>query len=210
MPRWPICLPRGQSVALAGLTQQHAVIEGILRDAVSSGELARDADIAALAWYYLGILQAVLDLPQAGATPVGLRCIVDIAMSNWPTAAPPVGAPFEERGRTPDEGVAMMLALCSLGPATFEPVYSSRDRGMKMVAMPISAENSRDRPFVRIQSSATPPGNTYTAVRYRKTWYWIDDHDLASKRVFSFLMIFFSLAETGVTPQAPVLTLPAN
>ncbi len=28
--------------------------------------------------------------------------------------------------------------------------------------------------------------------------------------VFSFLMIFFPLAETGVTPQAPVLTVPAN
>jgi hypothetical protein len=32
----------------------------------------------------------------------------------------------------------------------------------------------------------------------------------AAKRIFSFLLIFFSLAETGVTPQAPVLTVPAN
>jgi TetR/AcrR family transcriptional regulator, copper-responsive repressor len=76
--------PTGKSVALAGLTQQHAIIERILRDAVSSGELTRDADIAALAWYYLGILQAILNLPQAGATPDGLRCMADIAMSNWP------------------------------------------------------------------------------------------------------------------------------
>jgi AcrR family transcriptional regulator len=74
----------GKSVALAGLTQQHAIIEGILRDAVSGGELTRDADIAALAWYYLGILQAILNLPQAGATPDGLRCMADIAMSSWP------------------------------------------------------------------------------------------------------------------------------
>jgi hypothetical protein len=73
-----------------------------------------------------------------------------------------------------------------------------------------SAENTRDRPFVRIQSSASKPAESYAAVRYRKTWYWIDDDDFASKRVFSFLMIFFSLAETGVTPQAPVLTVPAN
>jgi hypothetical protein len=73
-----------------------------------------------------------------------------------------------------------------------------------------SAENPRDRPFVRVQSSASPPANSYAAVRYRDAWYWIDDDDLASKRVFSFLMIFFSLAETGVTPQAPVLTVPAN
>jgi hypothetical protein len=73
-----------------------------------------------------------------------------------------------------------------------------------------SAESPRDRPLVRIHSSSSPPAETYAAVRYRDTWYWIDDDDLASKRVFSFLMIFFSLAETGVTPQAPVLTVPAN
>ena len=68
----------------------------------------------------------------------------------------------------------------------------------------------RDRPFVRIRSSASPPADSYAAVRYRGTWYWIDDDDIASKRIFSFLLIFFSLAETGVTPQAPVLTVPAN
>jgi hypothetical protein len=74
----------------------------------------------------------------------------------------------------------------------------------------VSAENPRDRPMIRIRSSASPPAATYAAVRYRDTWYWIDDGDYASKRVFTFLMIFFSLAETGVTPQAPVLTVPAN
>ena len=72
------------------------------------------------------------------------------------------------------------------------------------------SEDPRDRPFVRIRSSASPPGDSYAAVRYRGTWYWIDDDDIASKRIFSFLLIFFSLAETGVTPQAPVLTVPAN
>jgi hypothetical protein len=73
-----------------------------------------------------------------------------------------------------------------------------------------SAENPRDRPLVRIRSSASPPVDSYAAVQYRGTWYWIADEDLAAKRVFSFLMIFSSLAETGVTPQAPVLTVPAN
>jgi len=72
------------------------------------------------------------------------------------------------------------------------------------------SEDPRDRPFVRIRSSASPPGDSYAAVRYRGTWYWIDDDDIASKRIFSFLLIFFALAETGVTPQVPVLTVPAN
>ena len=72
------------------------------------------------------------------------------------------------------------------------------------------AENPRDRPLIRIRSSASPPADSYAAVQYRNTWYWIDDGDLTSKRVFTFLMIFFSLAETGVTPQVPVLTIPAS
>lgn len=72
------------------------------------------------------------------------------------------------------------------------------------------AQNPRDRPLVHILSSAAQPANAFSAVRYRGTWYWIDDDDLGSKGVFTFLMLFFSLAETGVVPQAPVLTVPAN
>lgn len=72
------------------------------------------------------------------------------------------------------------------------------------------APDPRDRPLVHIYSGAKPPAIAYAAVRYRDTWYWIRDDDLASKRVFTFLMMFFSLAETGVAPQAPVVTIPAN
>ena len=66
----------------------------------------------------------------------------------------------------------------------------------------------RDRPYIRIHSGPTPPADAYAAVRYRDAWYWIDSRDLATKRIFTFLLIFFSLAETGVVPQAPVLTVP--
>lgn len=73
-----------------------------------------------------------------------------------------------------------------------------------------SAENPRDRPLVRILSGPAPPAGAFSAVSYRNTWYWIDDQDFASKRIFTLLMLFFSLAETGVTPQAPSLTIPLN
>jgi hypothetical protein len=72
------------------------------------------------------------------------------------------------------------------------------------------APDPRDRPLIRIYSGPTPAPRAYDAVRYRDTWYWISDDDLASKRTFTFLMMFFSLAETGVAPQAPVVTIPAN
>src|SRR5262249_61492243 len=39
---------------------------------------------------------------------------------------------------------------------------------------------------------------------YRGTWYWVDDHDFAAKRSFTFLLLFFSLAGGGVTqPPGP-------
>jgi hypothetical protein len=74
----------------------------------------------------------------------------------------------------------------------------------------VSADNPRDRPLVRILSGPGAPADAYCAIHYRKTWYWINDGDFASKRIFTLLMIFFSLAETGVTPQAPALTIPVG
>jgi hypothetical protein len=64
--------------------------------------------------------------------------------------------------------------------------------------------------FARIRSGSEQPQDAYVAVRYRNYWFWVDDRDLASKRAFSFLRIFSSIAETGVAPQLPVLTIPAN
>jgi hypothetical protein len=72
------------------------------------------------------------------------------------------------------------------------------------------APDVHDRPLIRVYSGPKPTERVYSAVRYHDSWYWIRDDDLASKRVFTFLMMFFSLAETGVAPQTPVVTIPAN
>ena len=65
-------------------------------------------------------------------------------------------------------------------------------------------------PFLRVQSDNEKPGDAYVAVEYRDHWFWIDDRDFKSKRMFSFLMFLFSLAETGTPENAPVLTIPAG
>lgn len=67
-----------------------------------------------------------------------------------------------------------------------------------------------DAPMVRIHSGPAPPTDPFAGVHYRGTWYWISDQDLRSKRSLTFLLLFFSLAETGVTPEAPVLTIPVQ
>jgi len=65
-------------------------------------------------------------------------------------------------------------------------------------------------PLIQIQSNAEKPDDAYVAVQYRGYWFWINDRDFQSKRMFSFLMFLFTLAETGAPEQAPTLTIPAG
>jgi len=74
----------GRAAAIAAAGRQREVITGILRDAVSAGEVARGADIDALSWYYFGVLHAVLNFPNAGADRSLLERMIEVAMAAWP------------------------------------------------------------------------------------------------------------------------------
>ncbi|MFI4999183.1 MAG: hypothetical protein ACHQK9_04830 [Reyranellales bacterium] len=89
------------------------------------------------------------------------------------------------------------------------PEHVAAGRTIPTVRSAASA-NPRARPLVRIRAGSSAPANAYAAVQYRNTWYWIDDNDFDSKRTFTLLLIFTSLAETGVVTQIPTLTLPVR
>ncbi|MHC4204936.1 MAG: hypothetical protein ACYSTT_09815 [Planctomycetota bacterium] len=65
-------------------------------------------------------------------------------------------------------------------------------------------------PEIRIQSSLEKSDDAFVAIKYRDYWFWIDDRDYQTKRAFSFLMFLFTLAETGESERAPVLTIPTG
>ena len=63
---------------------------------------------------------------------------------------------------------------------------------------------------VRVHSGPQAPGDAHVAVPYRGHHFWIDDRDAVSKNVFNFLLLLFSLTETGIRTGPPVLTIPAH
>jgi len=73
-----------------------------------------------------------------------------------------------------------------------------------------TAQGAVVAPLIRIHSSAEKPADAFIAVPYRNHWFWIDDRDLRSKSLFSFLMFIFSLTETGGKEGAPIITVPAG
>jgi hypothetical protein len=83
--------------------------------------------------------------------------------------------------------------------------------GRVYASQPESAEaESEFPPLIRVRNGAASPADAYVSVRYRGRWFWIDDRDYPSKRMFTFLMFLFSLTETGVQQAAPIVTVPTN
>lgn len=79
-------------------------------------------------------------------------------------------------------------------------------------ALPRRRQAGHDRAasLLHVHSGTAEPADAYAAVRYKNYWYWINDTDIESKRIFTILMILFSLAETGQSAAGPVLTVPSR
>lgn len=75
-------------------------------------------------------------------------------------------------------------------------------------------ESAAEKPgatrLVNIRSASSRPADAFVAIDYRGHWFWIDDSDLKSKRVFAFMMMLFTLAETGEKENLPLITIPAQ
>ncbi len=64
--------------------------------------------------------------------------------------------------------------------------------------------------IVRIVSSREKPVDDFASVPYRNCWFWIDDRDYTSKKLFSFLMFVMTLTETGGKEAAPIVSISAG
>ena len=73
-----------------------------------------------------------------------------------------------------------------------------------------AVKEGRILPLIRIHSSSKKPDDAFVSIPYRNSHFWIDDRDLMSKKIFSFLMFVFTLVETGEKGTAPIVTVPTN
>lgn len=65
-------------------------------------------------------------------------------------------------------------------------------------------------PLIRILSGETKPADAFAKVNYNDRWYWIENRDLASKGLFSFLLVMLTLAESNQKAPSPFVTIQAN
>jgi len=103
-----------------------------------------------------------------------------------------------------------MLEILAEASAGVEIPPSDVDEGrVSKMGAPGLPTGVSPRFLIRVHSSTSKPeaGETFTAVRYRNYWFWVDDRDLSSKRGLSFLMMLFTLVESGPTPTPPVLSI---
>jgi len=103
----------------------------------------------------------------------------------------------------------MMQVLVDIGSYIEVPAHD-RDEGR--VYMPERDDEIAQLfpALLRVHWSQKQPDEAHVAVRYRDGWFWIDDRDHTSKAAFNFLMLLFSLTETGSTQAAPIVTVPAR
>jgi hypothetical protein len=63
---------------------------------------------------------------------------------------------------------------------------------------------------MKILSGDAPPKDAHVAVEYNGRWFWIAGTDIQSKYTFGFVMLLFSISDTGIKGSAPTVTVPVN
>ena len=103
---------------------------------------------------------------------------------------------------------SMLQIMIDLASSVEVPEMHVSEKRVSSTLKELGPDGTPVAPLVRIHSSYERPADAFVAIPYRNYWFWIDDKDLSSKGMFSFLMFIFTLTETGEKEGAPIVTIP--
>jgi hypothetical protein len=114
-----------------------------------------------------------------------------------------------------DREIAMLTRsaleiLVNLSSFIEVPEAHVAERRVTPVAEPEQGPSGLLTPLLQVKASRERPADAFATVPYRGHWFWIDDRDMPSKRMFSFIMFIFTLVEPGSKEAPPVLTIPTG
>ena len=119
------------------------------------------------------------------------------------------GAQSNSREEVAIQSRSMMQVLVDFGSYVDVPKKDSEEGRVHMPDRDAEIEKLFPA-LMHVHSGDKAPADAHIAVRYRDGWFWIDDRDHSSKAAFNFMMLLFSLTETGATQAAPIVTVPTR
>lgn len=105
---------------------------------------------------------------------------------------------------------SMLEIIVDLGSYIDVPAEDVQAKQVNATMPLTTASGAEISPLIRVLSASKKPSDSFITVPYRGHWFWIDDRDMPSKSLFTFLMFVFSLTETQGKEGAPIVTIPAG
>ena len=105
---------------------------------------------------------------------------------------------------------SMLQIMIDLASTIEVPAEHVADKRVVPTFREKAVDGKPTAPLVQIHSSPQKPRDPFVTIPFRDHWFWIDDKDVLSKNVFSFLMFIFTLTETGQKEGVPIVTIPAG
>lgn len=127
--------------------------------------------------------------------------------------------PFAEPGKSPSLDIVYLQPRSVLGIMHFlsrhvdvpqQDWENGRVEGTSNLMLKFPVQEKLSGIQFNIKSQSSHPDQATVAVRYRDSWFYIDDADLKSKTIFSLLTQIFSLQASAISVTPPILTLPVG
>ena len=145
--------------------------------------------------------------PEALEKSAALRRLLDLPadQTSFRIVTSPVRAAKGALAMQPRSLLQVMMTLSSF--VDVPPEHVAEQRAVPGVEKAADASSGLG---VRIHHSRKRPADSYAAVQHRGVWFWVDDRDWHTKRVFVLIMFLFTLSDTSDAESLPVLTIPTS